>query len=454
LKSGDEYSGSIREMISIALPMVVSNACETVMIFTDRLYLSRLGMEEMNAAMAGGISAFFMMTFFLGLMGYGTAMVAQFLGKGTLNKCSAVMTQMLIISFAAYPLLLACKPLMHMLFVESGMSSIQLQHQLVYFDMLLYASIIGFVRVAFSSFFSGIGKTRVVMVASFTAMLVNIIASYILIFGKLGLAPMGIKGAAYGSILGSIFSLLILLAAYLRREIVRDYFVTDSFRFDLDIIKRMFRFGTPSGVEFFMALFSFTLMVSLFHAHSPVTATGATIMFNWDHVSFVPLVGLEIGVTSLAGRYVGAKRYDLVLKTVWSGLKIGWVVSACVLVLFLFFPGGLADVFKPAETGTVFEQARPLAVFMIRMASIYVLLQVVMLVYMGALKGAGDTLWSMLANVAFMWLIYLVLYIFLNVMDLSAEAAWTSLVFIFSFLPMILYLRFRSGKWKTFDVVG
>lgn len=56
----DNYSGSIREMLSIALPMVVSNACETVMVFTDRLFLSKLGMEEMSAAMAGGISAFFL----------------------------------------------------------------------------------------------------------------------------------------------------------------------------------------------------------------------------------------------------------------------------------------------------------------------------------------------------------------------------------------------------------
>ncbi|PLX66135.1 MAG: MATE family efflux transporter [Denitrovibrio sp.] len=450
----DNYSGSIKEMLSIALPMVVSNACETVMTFTDRLFLSKLGMEEMSAAMVGGISAFFMMTFFIGLMGYGTAMIAQYLGKGNMNKCSVVLTQTFIIAFVAYPILLAFKPVMHMMFIKTGISEAQLAHQFVYFDLLLYASIIALGRIALSNFFSGIGKTRVVMLASFLAMFINVIASYILIFGKFGFTPMGVKGAALGSITGSVFSLLILLGAYFRKSIIKDFSIMDSFRFDFDIIKRLFRFGTPSGIEFFMALFSFTLLISAFHAHNPVTAAGSTIMFNWDHVSFVPLMGLEIGVTSLVGRYVGAGRFDLVEKTVWSGLRLGWAVSFFVLVAFFFFPGVLADVFKPEAAGTIFEQARPLAVFMIRLASIYVLLQSVMLVYMGALKGSGDTLWSMIINVSFLWFVYFVLYVLLNVMHVSAETAWVAIVIIFTTLPIILYFRFRSGKWKTLNVVG
>ena len=450
----DNYSGSIKEMFSIALPMVVSNACETVMTFTDRLFLSKLGMEEMSAAMVGGLSAFFMMTFFIGLMGYGTAMVAQYLGKGELNKCSVVMTQTVVIALVAYPILLACKPLMHSMFIKTGISEGQLAHQFIYFDILLYATIISFGRVALSNFFSGIGKTRVVMLASFIAMFVNVIASYVLIFGRFGFPAMGVKGAAFGSIIGSVCALLILLTAYFRKSIIKDFSILDSFRIDIGIIKKMFRFGTPSGIEFFMALFSFTLLISVFHAHNPVTAAASTIMFNWDHVSFVPLMGLEIGVTSLVGRYVGAGRYDIVEKTVWSGLKLGWAVSGCVLIAFFFFPGVLVDVFKPAESGTIFEQARPLAVFMVRMASIYVLLQSVMLVYMGALKASGDTLWSMIINVSFSWFMYFVLYFLLSVLNVSAETAWIALVIIFSPLPVILYLRFRSGRWKSLSVVS
>ena len=61
--------GGIRELLAIALPMVVSHACDTVMVFTDRLFLSRLGPVHMNASMAGGLSSFMAMTFFIGLIG-------------------------------------------------------------------------------------------------------------------------------------------------------------------------------------------------------------------------------------------------------------------------------------------------------------------------------------------------------------------------------------------------
>ena len=90
--------GSIREMAAIALPMVVSMSCDTLMIFTDRLFLSRLGPEQMNAAMGGGLTAFMMMSFFIGLTGYATALVAQCLGAGQKNRCAVVLTQAAILS--------------------------------------------------------------------------------------------------------------------------------------------------------------------------------------------------------------------------------------------------------------------------------------------------------------------------------------------------------------------
>ena len=103
-------------MVTIALPMVISCACETVMTFTDRLFLSRLGSEQMSAAMGGGLTCYMMMTFVLGLTGYTTALVAQYLGAGRKDRCPLAMTQALIISILAYPLIVAARPLGHWLF--------------------------------------------------------------------------------------------------------------------------------------------------------------------------------------------------------------------------------------------------------------------------------------------------------------------------------------------------
>src|SRR5829696_1085244 len=90
--------GGVREMLAIAAPMVASSACETVMTFTDRLFLSELGTEYMSAAMAGGLTCFMMTTFFIGLTGYSTALVAQYLGAGKKENCAIVVTQALLIA--------------------------------------------------------------------------------------------------------------------------------------------------------------------------------------------------------------------------------------------------------------------------------------------------------------------------------------------------------------------
>jgi multidrug resistance protein, MATE family len=94
-------------MLAISLPMVVSHASETVLVFTDRLFLSRLGPVQMSAAMGGGLTAFMMTTFFLGLIGYATALAAQYLGAGRKSRCATVLSQAVIVALLAYPLILA-----------------------------------------------------------------------------------------------------------------------------------------------------------------------------------------------------------------------------------------------------------------------------------------------------------------------------------------------------------
>ena len=178
--------GTIREMVTIAMPIIISQACYTVMIFTDRLFLSKLGPEMMNASMGGGLTAFMMLTFFLGLTSYSTAVVAQYYGAGIKNKTAVTVTQAAIVAITAFPIILLCRPFAHFLFDHMGVPAGQIAPQRLYFNILLSAAGIALLRNCFSSFFSGIGRTRVVMIAAFTAMVTNIGLNYVLIFGKFG----------------------------------------------------------------------------------------------------------------------------------------------------------------------------------------------------------------------------------------------------------------------------
>ncbi|MDY6970943.1 MAG: MATE family efflux transporter, partial [Thermodesulfobacteriota bacterium] len=400
--------GGIREMLFLALPMMVSFACDTIMIFTDRVFLSRLSPDKMNAAMGGGLTSFMTITFFVGLIGYATSLTAQYYGGKEKHHCSLVISQALLIAFGAYPAVLLFRPLVHSWFRSMGISYEQLTLQIVYFDILLYGSVIILVRHTLASFFSGIGRTSVVMKAAFVSMVINIVFNYVLIFGKLGMPALGIRGAAYGTIFGNLSGLILLVFSYLERNTILEYKIQDSFVLRKDIMSRLLKFGYPAGLEMTINFLAFNTMVLVFHSHSIVTATASTIMFNWDMVSFVPLLGIQIGVTSLVGRYMGAGSPDIAHKSVMSGMKLAMAYSSIIFVLFVCFPHMLVGVFRPASSDEIYVKAIPSAIFMIRLGALYVFVDAMVVVLVGALRGAGDTLWAMYLTTTLHWILAIV----------------------------------------------
>ncbi|MBN1932980.1 MAG: MATE family efflux transporter [Desulfobacterales bacterium] len=446
--------GGIREMLSIAFPMVVSSACETLMTFTDHLFLSKLGSEHMSAAMGGGMTWFMMMTFFIGLTGYSTALTAQYLGAGRKNLCPLVTMQTFIIALLAYPVILAGRPLAYRLFVFSNIAPEQLVLQKAYFNILIYAAIIELFRNGLSCFFSGVGRTRIVMLSAIIAMVVNITVNYILIFGRWGFPMLGIEGAAYGTIIGGFCALLVLQAAYFSKPNREEFGILNSFGFNKEIMIKLLRFGYPAGLEFFLNYMAFTGIIMVFHSRGLVTAVAATIVFNWDMVSFVPLIGIEIGVTSLVGRYMGAGRPDIAHHSAMSGLKTGWIYSTIILFLFVFFPEQLVKLFSPDGSKVIFDQAAPTAVTMIRLASVYVMIEALVVVFSGALRGAGDTFWTMCISVGLHWFLLPILILMLNVLNYSAVTAWMIMILAFMIFSFLFYLRYRSGKWRKLKIVA
>jgi MATE family multidrug resistance protein len=294
------------------------------MIFVDRLFLARLNPELMNAAMGGGLTVFMMMSFFLGLTSYTTALVAQYLGAGRKKMCGLALTQAVIFSLIAYLPILAGRPFAYWLFDVMGVSPGQMGPQKIYFNILIYGAVISLWRTNLSCFFSGIGRTRVVTIASFIAMIVNVVSNYGLIYGKWGLPALGIRGAAFGTLAGGLTALVVLAVCYLRKQNVSEFHLKESFRFDAGVFKKLLKFGTSTGLEMFLNILAFNATVLVFHSQGLVTATAATIVFNWDMVSFVPLLGVEISVTSLVGRFIGARRPETAHQSVLSGLKVAF----------------------------------------------------------------------------------------------------------------------------------
>lgn len=447
-------NGDVKDVLVVALPMLLSMSFDTLMTFIDRLFLSKLGPAEMNAALGAGAVQLALTMFFTGMISYTTAMVAQRLGGKRRWDCARAFMQALYVSLMCVPLLYLTIPLGHVVFGMEHLPADQLQYQKTYFNILMFGGVINLVRNVAPCFFSGIGETKIVMKAAFVGMLVNVACNFVLIYGMGPVPALGVAGAAYGTLIGNLVSTVILFAKFFGKNCHRRFRTRYAFAFSWPLTRELLKKGIPSGVEMFLNMSGFQLLILMFHALGPESATAASVMFNWDMVAYVPLMGLEVASTSLVGRYVGAKDGAAASRSTYSGLKLGWGYSLLMGIFFIFLPGILTDIFKPdvaeasAEAIAIFESARPMSIFMLRIATLYIFVEVLLVIYAGALRGAGDTLWVMFACAIMNWCVAGSLYLVAYVFGLPAHLAWIAVVAVYSTAPVLFWLRWKNGKWR------
>ena len=350
---------TLRELFRLAIPMVVSQGAFAVMIFCDRWFLSFLDATHMAAAMGGGVAWFFCISLFLGVITYANALVAQYYGAGELAKCPRVVSQGLLIAAACTPVLVLTGLYGDDAFHLLGHDPAQVALESLYFQILMTVSFFSLVKACFASYFAGLGRTRVIMIADVLSVMLNIPLSWMLIFGKFGLPQLGIAGAATGTVIASLFGLGLYLTFYFSSTHRRQFHVEQSFHFDPGIMRRYLRLGIPSGMESFLNMGTFNMFLLLFQSYGVVQGAAMSIVFNWDMLSFIPMIGLSISVMSLIGRFVGMRDMDRTNQVISSGFIMALGYSGVLVVVFLIFRMELVDFFR--TPGDEFASIRELA---------------------------------------------------------------------------------------------
>jgi MATE family multidrug resistance protein len=443
---------TLQDILAIALPMIISQASETIMLFADRLFLSRLGKEFMAAAMSGGLTSFTVVSLFGGIVGYTNALVAQYYGAKRLNKCSQSANQAVYLSVFIYPILFLSIPLVYQFFKIVGHSPSQLTLEFSYFKILMFGSIFFLLRNSFTGFFLGIGKTRVVMFANIAGMFVNIPANYILIFGKFGFPAMGMEGAAIGTLLGSFVIFLIQFFVYFSRKYRTLYGTGGEFRLRIELLRKLIKFGTPAGLETFLNVGAFNIFIQLMHSYSADIAAAVTITFNYDLVAFIPMIGLSFATTTITGQQVGAKDYKGVRLGVRYSMRVGLTYAIVMMLFFIFAAGPLVRVFTsglPGDSASIESFAK----ILLRLTSLYTIGDVTQLVFAGALRGAGDTKFVMKVSVVLHWIFAGVSFLLIKVLVVSPVLMWIFFIIFVLCMGFVMVLRFRGNKWEQIELI-
>ncbi|NKB37094.1 MAG: MATE family efflux transporter [Gammaproteobacteria bacterium] len=311
----------------------------------------------------------------------------------------------------------------------------------------MLSAFIPLAKLCFASYFSGIGRTKVVMICDVLGMMMNVPLSYILIFGKFGLPAMGIAGAAYGTIISGAFALLLFMLFYLEKSNKESFDISNSFRYDRQIMTRFIRLGLPSGLEMFINVAAFNLFLLMFQSYGIAEAAAASIVFNWDILAFVPMLGLNIAVISLIGRFVGANDMARTNEVIAAGFVVSLSYTGILAFVFIVYRVPLVQIF--ISPGKDYQAILDLTSFMMLGLATYVMADAVRLVSSAVLRGAGDTRWLMASSAILYWTMLLAQYLIIKVYNFGPKASWIAFVIMIFSVTLVCLLRLQGGKWRT-----
>ncbi len=439
------------ELLRLALPMIVSQGTFAVMIFTDRYFMSQIDPAHMAAALGGGVASFFSFCFFVGLFSYGNALAAQYLGAGETEKCAKVVTQGMIMTAMSAPFLTLITFFVVGIFESMGHEPAQVELERTYYLILMTGVLVTLAKVCVSSYFAGIGRTYVVMICDVFGLFINIPLCYAMAFGKFGFPALGIVGAGISTVVSTILAFLLFVGFYFHKEHRDRFRVLESFSLDLGILKRYWRLGLPSGMELFLNVAAFNLFLLMFQSYGIAEGAAAAIVFNWDILSFIPMIGLNVGIISLIGRFVGARDMARANEVMAAAFAVALSYSAVLAVTYILFRYPLVEVFAPPSGD--FTAIRELSAFMMIGLASYVMADAVILVAGGILRGAGDTRWLMVASVSLHWAMLVAQYFIIKVFELSPETSWSAFVVLVFAIALTYAVRLSGGRWRDPEVL-
>ena len=439
------------ELLRLALPMVVSQGAFAVMIFTDRYFMSQIDPVHMAAALGGGVASFFSFCFFVGVLTYANALTAQYLGAGELEKCPKVVTQGMIMTVMSAPFLTLITFLVTGIFEGMGHEPEQVGLERSYYLILMSGVLITLAKTCISSYFAGIGRTHVVMICDVFGLLINVPLCYAMVFGKMGFPAMGIVGAGISTVVATVLAFLLFVVFYFQKEHRENFAVQRSFSLDVKILRRFWRLGFPSGLELFLNVAAFNLFLLMFQSYGIAAGAAAAVVFNWDILSFIPMIGLSVGIISMIGRFVGARDMRRVDEVMTAAFAVALSYGVLLAVLYSTFRYPLVEVFAPPSGD--FTPIRELSAFMMIGLSSYVMADAVILVSGGILRGAGDTRWLMVASVSLHWAMLVAQFFIIRVFELGPRVSWIAFVALVLAIALVYALRLKSGRWRDPEVL-
>lgn len=441
---------NIRRAFRIAWPAVLETFFVAFASLIDSLMVSSVGAYAVAAVGLTTQPKFVGLILFTAANVALSALIARRKGEGdkeTANQILATYLIFLLIAVAVISTILfsLADPIIRF----CGSEEATHESAVSYFRIIEAGMIFNCIQLGINAAQRGAGNTRITMRTNVVSSVINIIFNYLLIGGNLGFPELGIKGAAYATVLGTVVaSIMSLLSVRKENTFVSiTYIIRKKIKPCMSAMKSIVHMGYSVFIEQLLMRIGFiatTIMAAklgtdIMAAHQ----AGMNIM----SLSFSFGDGLQATAVALIGYSLGMGKPELAKEYGKICRMFGGIISVILAVIYFFSAEWIMRLFFREENIV------QIGVHIMWMLIFIVIVQIAQVIYMGCLRGAGDTLYTAIVSMISVTIIrtagsYIGCYVF----HWGIMGIWMGVLLDQSTRMILSSIRFKQGKWVNIRI--
>ncbi|MGI6702590.1 MAG: MATE family efflux transporter [Clostridia bacterium] len=436
-------------VISFSIPMLLGNMLQALYNTVDSIWVGRfLGPEALGAVSVSFPIIFVLISLVMGITIGSTVLIAQYTGAKQTKMVKRVINNTLVLLMAAA----LVATVLGITFNKHILRLINTPDEIMamaaeYLNIFLLGLIFMFGYNAVSAILRGLGDSRTPLLFLAISTVINIVLDPLLILGVGPFPRMGIAGAALATTVAQGISFFIAVF-YLNS---RDHLLSinlKGFVFDREITAKTVKIGIPSGIQMSVVSVGMLVVSSLINSFGTEVVAIFGMTSRLDQFAIMPSQSISMATSAIAGQNIGAGNEQNVREAVkWSTiLAVG--ISVVLTLVAQLTPGAVLALFTTDKV--LLEQAGRV----LRILSLSYVFSAVMFVTNGFLRGAGDTMATMIFSITSLWIIRLPLAAFLSgVAGFGANGIWIAIVLSTVFSMLMSRVYYASGRWKKKKII-
>ena len=434
---------SYKNIWRVAFPILISLVMEQMIGLTDTAFLGRVGEIELGAS---AIAIVYYMVLFM--IGFGFSIGAQIIigrrnGEGRFTDTGKIFWNGLYFVLGLSGIIIILSELFSPWMMRFMVSSEAIYDAaLSYVRWRLPGMVFAFITAMFRAFYVGTTQTKTLTFNSIVMVASNVFFNWILVFGKFGIPALGITGAAIGSSLAELVSLIFFIVYTRKHCDRRKYGLDKPALFDASELKSMMPVCSWTMIQHTISI-STWLIFFLYIEHLGERALAiSNITRGVSGLIWVVLQAFSSTCSTLVSNLIGEGHQEKVMSLVKRILKLSYGIVSVLIILFCLFPETLARIYTDIPD-LVYASVPALIV----MCSSY-FINVGGQIFFMAVSGTGSTKTAFRLELIALAVYMLYCTIIIGILKLDVAICWTAEHVYAGMLLLCGWLYMRSGRWK------